>query len=291
MKPFILFIYFLLLSSIANAKVPCVWGEQVTEHCNCDIYKDVMLSAHAGEPAAQYKIWQLMTFNQNIEYRPYIPNDEDKPELSKELLQCMKSIPWKERKILEEEGLYYLKQSAEQGHIDAQFKLGSHLLNSKRKSRDGRLSKRNLIACEIKKQSGNKEPCTHSYHFYGNANTRESVDKLREWVNSKRFENEYSPVIEKLIRNAAEQGHIHAQFTLAYILVHGIGVPIDEVQAQAWRIVAVAQNSPFGANIRDGWLSQRWLTDEEKMDAQSLAEQYMIKYTNLWDEPSVTVIQ
>lgn len=288
MKILLTFIYFLLMSSLVNAEVSCVWGELATSECSCELYKDKMLDASAGDPDAQYVIWQLMTFSSGLGYRSYIPKDEEAHELSKELLQCKQSIHWKERKKLEKQGIEFLKLAANKGHINAQFNLGMHILDEESKYGNNHFSKKGLIACEITKQSGKKESCKYGYWP---GNTRKQVDKLRKWANSKRFDNEFSPTIEELVRKAAESGHIHAQFALAFILVHGIGVPIDEVQAQAWRIVAVAQNSPFGANIRDGSLSQRWLTDEEKMEAQAMAEQYMIKYTNLWDKPSMTIIQ
>lgn len=288
----ILQLVLLLMPGYVVAATPCTWGEWASDSCNCEPYKEDMKDAISGDPDAQFRVWKLMTFSAGSIYKSFLPDGGKLPDITKELQRCKTSITSKGRLKLEEQGHVWLNLAADSGHIEAQYFLGMYIWD-KEWRHDTRLTKMRLISCRL--QSDNfVDTCsrTLTYKPIGFQRlTRKDVDENRVWVNSKTYEGEFSPRIEQLIRKAAEAKHINAQFALAEILQEGVGVPIDEVQAQAWRITGTAQNPPYGDNIRDGYLAKYWLSPEEVAKAYALAEEFMRKYTDLWDNPSLTIFQ
>lgn len=89
--------------------------------------------------------------------------------------------------------------------------------------------------------------------------------------------------------HAAKQGYIPAQFALSEVYFKGIGVVADNVQAYAWAATAVAQNPPFGSLRRD---EKAVNLDNIKLNqAEAFAEEYIKKYTSIFDSSSVAVMR
>ena len=108
-------------------------------------------------------------------------------------------------------------------------------------------------------------------------------------VYSKRHELDFDAEIQIRLLNAARDGYIPAQFALGEIYSNGIGIAPNKVEAYAWAATAVAQNPPFGSDRRDD-LAIR-MDSFEINEAESLAEEYMKKYTDIFDRSSITVMR
>ena len=76
---------------------------------------------------------------------------------------------------------------------------------------------------------------------------------------------------------------------LSQVYSRGVGVAPDKVKAYAWAATAVAQNPPFGSDRRD--VHALNMDTSELFEAESLADQYMKEYTNIFDRASVTVMR
>jgi len=101
--------------------------------------------------------------------------------------------------------------------------------------------------------------------------------------------SKFSQQIHRHLLVAAKQGYMAAQFALSEVFAKGIGVDKNAVQAYAWAATAVAQNPPFGSLRRD---EKAAVLDNIKLNqAESLAEDYMKRYTNIFDRASVTVMR
>lgn len=108
-------------------------------------------------------------------------------------------------------------------------------------------------------------------------------------VCTNRYPEDFDTEIEALYRAAAEQGHVDAQFALSDALERGVGVCPDQKQAFAWAYVAAIQKPPFGRERLEELA--RWLSIEERMEAQWIGDEYVREYTSVWERPSVTLIQ
>jgi len=119
---------------------------------------------------------------------------------------------------------------------------------------------------------------------------RTQVDEWLNWANGNVHKNEFTGESASWMRTAANAGHIRAQFELAHYLIHGTGIAIDFVEAQAWRIVAANQNPVTGNKIRY-WLSNmNWLTADEAREAEIIGRRYEKEFSDLWKNPSVVII-
>ncbi len=119
--------------------------------------------------------------------------------------------------------------------------------------------------------------------------TQASVDTLINDIFQKSHKADFSQEIQRYLLLAAKQGYIPAQFALGEVYFKGIGVAPDNVQAYAWAATAVAQNPPFGSLRRD---EKAINLDNIKLNqAEAFAEEYMKKYTNIFDRSSVTVMR
>ncbi|MBT8124406.1 MAG: hypothetical protein KJO81_06235 [Gammaproteobacteria bacterium] len=119
--------------------------------------------------------------------------------------------------------------------------------------------------------------------------TQASVDTLINDIFQKSHKADFSQEIQRYLLLAAKQGYIPAQFALGEVYFKGIGVAPDNVQAYAWAATAVAQNPPFGSLRRD---EKAINLDNIKLNqAEAIAEEYMKKYTNIFDRSSVTVMR
>lgn len=101
--------------------------------------------------------------------------------------------------------------------------------------------------------------------------------------------DDFNPTIEQLYRNAAENGHWKAKVELAYVLTLGIGVMPDPIEAYAWLYTAATENPPFGSIARDRLASA--LTKEELARGRRKGEEFIRKFTKIWDRPSVVIIR
>lgn len=118
---------------------------------------------------------------------------------------------------------------------------------------------------------------------------QQSIDEITKRIYEKSSKLGFSPEIHKHLLVAAKQGYMPAQFALSEVYFRGIGVTPDEVQAYAWAATAVAQNPPFGSFRRD---EKAVNLDHVKLnEAEAIAEEYMKKYTNIFDSSSVTVMR
>lgn len=114
-------------------------------------------------------------------------------------------------------------------------------------------------------------------------------DSVFEDILKKSHNSDYSQQIHRHLLVAAKQGYLPAQFALSEVYSKGIGVNQDAVQAYAWAATAVAQNPPFGSLRRD---EKAIDLDNIKLNqAESIAEEYMKNYTNIYDRASVTVMR
>jgi hypothetical protein len=120
-------------------------------------------------------------------------------------------------------------------------------------------------------------------------NVQGSSDNLVENIFQTQHKTKFSSDIHKYLLFSAKQGYVPAQFALSEVYFNGVGVIPDEVQAYAWAATAVAQNPPFGSFRRDEKAIN--LNEIKLNQAESLAEEYMKKYTNIFDRSSVTVMR
>ena len=105
----------------------------------------------------------------------------------------------------------------------------------------------------------------------------------------KQHRKDFSVDIHRNLLVAAKQGYIPAQFALSEIYYNGIGVSPNVIQAYAWAATAVAQNPPFGSIRRDEKAAK--LNALELNEADAIAEEYMKKYTAIFDSASFTVMR
>ena len=115
-----------------------------------------------------------------------------------------------------------------------------------------KLTKTDLAYCLMNPKNYEDEGCKsysrfRNTHWHIKRMGRTKWDKYVTEANSRTYELEYTQIIGKLARNGAEKGHLGSQYLLAQILENGIGLPIDYVESQAWRNVAVNVNPPFGS--------------------------------------------
>ena len=115
------------------------------------------------------------------------------------------------------------------------------------------------------------------------------VEELKKKVLTKQHDLDFSNEIHARLLMAAKQGHIPSQFALSQVFSRGVGVTPDKVKAYAWAAAAVAQNPPFGSERRD--LHAENMNSSELFEAESLADEYMKKYTDIFDRSSVTVLR
>ena len=115
------------------------------------------------------------------------------------------------------------------------------------------------------------------------------VEEIKHEVSTKQHDLDFSNEIHARLLSAAKQGHMPSQFALSQVYSRGVGVTPDKVKAYAWAATAVAQNPPFGSERRD--LHAVNMNSSELFEAESLADQYMKKYTNIFDRSSVTVMR
>ena len=114
-------------------------------------------------------------------------------------------------------------------------------------------------------------------------------DNLVEVIFKKSHKTDFSSKIYEYLLVAAKSGYVPAQFAISEVYFKGIGVIPDEVQAYAWAATAVAQNPPFGSQRRDEKAVN--LDNIELNEAESFAEEYIRKYTDIFDHSPVTVMR
>ena len=115
------------------------------------------------------------------------------------------------------------------------------------------------------------------------------VEILKDEVLAKQHDLDFSHEIRIRLLNSAKLGHVPAQFALSQVYSRGVGVAPDSTKAYAWAATAVAQNPPFGSERRD--LHAENMNSSERFEAESLADQYMKKYTDIFDRASITVMR
>ncbi|MFK7816244.1 MAG: tetratricopeptide repeat protein, partial [Gammaproteobacteria bacterium] len=116
-------------------------------------------------------------------------------------------------------------------------------------------------------------------------NSLNSIDALFGVALLKTNNNGFNQQIHKYLLVAAKQGYMPAQFALSEVYFKGIGVEPDDIQAYAWASVAVAQNPPFGSLRRD----EKATNFDNVMlnEAEALADEYMKKYSNIFENSSI----
>lgn len=114
-------------------------------------------------------------------------------------------------------------------------------------------------------------------------------DSLVENIFQTQHKTKFSSDIHRYLLFSAKQGYVPAQFALSEVYFNGVGVTPDEMRAYAWAATAVAQNPPFGSFRRDEKAIN--LNEIKLNQAESLAEEYMKKYTDIFDRSSVTVMR
>ncbi len=123
--------------------------------------------------------------------------------------------------------------------------------------------------------------------------TSDELDKdaeaVKNEVYAKQHELDFNTEIYVRLLNAAREGHMPAQFALSEVYNRGIGVTPNKVHAYAWAATAVAQNPPFGSERRDNRAVN--MNSFELSEAESLAEQFMKEYTDIFDRSSITVMR
>jgi len=120
-------------------------------------------------------------------------------------------------------------------------------------------------------------------------NEQESSDNIFTEIIDKSYKSQFSQQIQQYLLLAAKKGYLPAQFALSEVYSKGIGVDKDSVQAYAWVATAVAQNPPFGSARRD---EKAAVLDNVKLNqAEAIAEEYMKRYTDIFERASVTVMR
>ncbi len=116
-----------------------------------------------------------------------------------------------------------------------------------------------------------------------------TIETLKKEVYAKPQNQDFSTEIHVRLLKAAKQGHIPSQFALSQVYSRGVGVKPNKIKAYAWAATAVAQDPPFGSDRRD--IHAMYMNTSELFEAESLADRYMKKYTNIFERPSVTVMR
>ena len=151
------------------------------------------------------------------------------------------------------------------------------------------LTKNRLSKTEISKYKTDLYRNTVKNEKLTEKELQQSIDIITQRIYEKNNKQGFSPEIHKHLLVAAKQGYMPAQFALSEVYFRGIGVTPDGVQAYAWAATAVAQNPPFGSFRRD---EKAVHLDQVKLnEAESIAEEYMKKHTNIFDSSSVTVMR
>ncbi|QMU60567.1 MAG: hypothetical protein GKR92_02190 [Gammaproteobacteria bacterium] len=151
------------------------------------------------------------------------------------------------------------------------------------------LTNNRLSKIEISKNKTDSYRNTIKNEELTDEEVQQSIDKITERIYEKNDKQDFSPEIHKHLLVAAKQGYMPAQFALGEVYFRGIGVTPDAVQAYAWAATAVAQNPPFGSFRRDEKATN---LDHVKLnEAEAIAEEYMKKYTNIYDSSSISAMR
>lgn len=151
------------------------------------------------------------------------------------------------------------------------------------------LTKNRLSKIEISKYKTNLYRNSVKNEKLTDEELQQSIDEIIKRVYEKSNKQDFSPEIHKHLLAAAKQGYMPAQFALSEVYFRGVGVTPDDVQAYAWAATAVAQNPPFGSLRRN---EKAVNLDHIKLnEAESIAEEYMKKYTNIFDSSSLAAMR
>ncbi len=175
-----------------------------------------------------------------------------------------------------------MQQAAELGSKQANYGLAvfiyamdlSNNKHTKQQIADKEIENSNNDPKKSNVNSGNKLVATNGF--------KQELNKASEDL-------EFNSEIQIRLLNAARKGHIPAQFALSEVYSQGIGVAQNKMQAYARAATAVAQNPPFGSYRREHHAAN--MDYFELNEAESLAEQFMKKYTDIFDRSSVTVMR
>ena len=161
-------------------------------------------------------------------------------------------------------------------------------LHEKRKSRI-EITEKYISSMENDVKQLNFQVDKNSDEFIDEEDAQQRIEKLKSEMYQKQHRKDFSVDIHRNLLVAAKQGYIPAQFALSEIYYNGIGVSPNVIQAYAWAATAVAQNPPFGSIRRDEKAAK--LNALELNEADAIAEEYMKKYTAIFDSASFTVMR
>ena len=161
-------------------------------------------------------------------------------------------------------------------------------LHKKRKSRID-ITEKYISSMQNDIKQLNFQVNKNSDEFIDEEEAQQRIEKLESEIYKKQHRKDFSADIHRNMLVAAKQGYAPAQFALSEIYYNGIGVSPDVIQAYAWAATAVAQNPPFGSIRRDEKATS--LNALELNEANAIAEEYMKKYTAIFDSSSFTIMR
>jgi TPR repeat protein len=198
----------------------------------------------------------------------------------------------------EKQELANLRQSAEQGNAEAQYSLGLMYSSGDGIPKDkveaakwylkaaeqGDASAQMNLGYLYSSGDGIPKDETEGEKWYrksaeqGNANAQYSLglmywSELRQFLDIPKDDTE----AVKWFGKSADQGNAVGQRYLALMYYFGFGVPVDEVAAYMWNILASAQGDEIAkAGIDEISLE---MTEEQIAEAQKLSREWMTKHS------------
>ena len=174
----------------------------------------------------------------------------------------------------------WLLKAAEQGHVEAQFEIGArYALGDAADSNISGVLKDSHQAVHWLKKAAEQNDVTAQFVL----GVLLTGSKRVTWLHA--VEHPWRGVLEddippdyikaaQLLRLAAEQGHVNAQFELGGLYLMGVGVIQDDVQALAWFSLAAMQGDK--AHYHRDEMQER-MTSEELAEAKDLARRLAAK--------------
>ena len=103
------------------------------------------------------------------------------------------------------------------------------------------------------------------------------------------FFNSFDQAIYEAYLNLAKQKYFPAFYCLGRVNERGIGIKVDKVAAWAWFYIAFSVDGIHAKSDLDR--VSTLLNTKEEIAAKLLADQYIKRYTNFNETPSMTIIK
>jgi len=117
----------------------------------------------------------------------------------------------------------------------------------------------------------------------------ECIDKKIEKINNHNHPNEFNKQWFERVERLAKKGYLQAQYNMMEIKRYGVGTKIDIIEAYAWGLVASTVNPPFGKGFVDNIYLH--LSLKQQRQAELLSIEYLKNYSNIYDQPTIVILQ